>query len=167
MKKVLLNILRIIGWTATLLSILVVFGFSYETAFESSRRSAGLSLFLAHLWHGDFDTLPENVQLSIMNVCVFFVRKLAHYLEYGLIGTLSSLTIQTYKLDMKIKMLIPTSLGLCVAIFDELSQIFHEGRAPQFRDVMIDFCGTITAVAGIALIFTVIKHYMNKKKSLV
>lgn len=163
-KKALSRALRIIGWTATALSILMVFGFSSETAAESSARSRGLSIIIAELWHPDLYSLDEAVRASVIYVCQFGVRKLAHYLEYGLIGTLSALTVQTYGIDQKIKILIPSALGLAVAILDELSQNLSAGRGPRFTDVHLDFAGALTAAAGISLIFTLISYFRSKKR---
>ena len=74
-----------------------------------------------------------------------FVRKLAHFAEFFLLGA------TLFSLLPRGKWRLPLSAGLCLlaALLDETIQIFS-GRGDQISDVWLDFSG---AASGILLFF--------------
>lgn len=70
------------------------------------------------------------------------VRKLAHFMEYALLGGLT-FGILRWK-----------SVVLCglYAVSDEVHQYFVPGRSCEVRDCIIDLCGVLTGVIIICLI---------------
>lgn len=84
--------------------------------------------------------------LNINNIELLnlIIRKLAHYIEYLILGILV--------INMFIKNNIPQSylisIIFCViyAISDEIHQFLIPGRACQIKDILIDSIGSITGI---------------------
>lgn len=90
-----------------------------------------------------------NIISSVLNInnielLNLIIRKLAHYIEYLILGILV--------INMFIKNNIPQSylisIIFCIiyAISDEIHQIFTPGRACQIKDILIDSIGSITGI---------------------
>lgn len=90
-----------------------------------------------------------NIISSVLNInnielLNLIIRKLAHYIEYLILGILV--------INMFIKNNIPQSylisIIFCViyAISDEIHQFLIPGRACQLRDILIDSIGSITGI---------------------
>lgn len=82
----------------------------------------------------------------------FLVRKLAHFTEYAVLGALLSVTVYLYVHRRLRTLCMALPIGLAVAVCDELIQTASEGRSCEFRDVMIDFCGVLTAALAVQLV---------------
>ncbi len=89
-----------------------------------------------------------------------FVRTCAHFSEFAVLGISLVLTYRSYfSKSANIIFLTPLSFTL-IAVADECIQLFSKGRAFQFSDIAIDFCG---ALCGSLLIF--ILMLLKKKHS--
>lgn len=75
----------------------------------------------------------------------FLVRKCAHMSEYAI---LAILFVQLYRNTCYFKYAVILSLvsSFLYACSDEIHQLFVEGRAGMFQDVMIDTIGAIIAL---------------------
>lgn len=94
-----------------------------------------------------------------------YVRKLAHVMEFSLLGAALMLHCRAGKNITKRPFtrscLIPvTCIGCFYAATDEFHQFFVEGRGPQIKDVVIDTAGVII---GSTLVIIII-CYVNKRK---
>lgn len=72
-----------------------------------------------------------------------FVRKLAHFAEYFILGGLLWLD---WRLLGRGPLLLPLGLGLAAAGADEYLQTLIPGRSGQISDVLLDFSGVAAAV---------------------
>ena len=85
-----------------------------------------------------------------------FVRKLAHFVEFGILGGLLSLLMNTLnsKYSLRKTSIIPYMLmsGLVAAMIDETIQIFTE-RGSQVSDVWLDYSGVLTGFILIHLVY--------------
>ena len=85
------------------------------------------------------------------------VRKTAHFLEYALLGFLSTglllllLRHGWLKLPGLYVWLIPALFCLLYAATDELHQMFAD-RGAQVRDVVLDFCGALFGIGCLQLL---------------
>lgn len=94
------------------------------------------------------------------NVTMHLVRKLAHFTEYFLLGleltlymnirSVSSLSYPVFA------WILPLGISLTVASLDETIQLFS-GRGPMIQDVILDFCGALTACIAVNIIFRIIQ----------
>ena len=137
----------------TVIWLFFLFSNSLKTAADSSDDSGRLLSLLRNIFPGITDHL---------------VRKAAHFVEFLLLGVLSSLTV-LLRVKMKGGKLpsaaFPafgwlTSFGLLSAIADETLQYFSPGRSPEVIDVVIDFAGFAAGTAAATAVFCLV----NRKK---
>lgn len=88
----------------------------------------------------------------------FWIRKLAHFTEYFILGVLLFVAYQSSYQKMKLYTIIFLQ-GLFTASIDETIQLFTPNRSGELRDVMIDISGVIFGVCFVYLIHRrLIKH---------
>ena len=93
------------------------------------------------------------------NVTEYFVRKLAHFCEFFLLGA-ELLLFFVLKRERKAGFLLTLTHGLFAALADETIQIFS-GRGSMVQDVWLDFSG-VTAGALAALAVTMLAAKIKK-----
>ena len=136
-----------------LINMAVIFQFSSAGREESGELSEGITRKVVVTLYRDFEDLPAGEQSLIMQKAHRYIRKAAHFSEFGLLGFLSAclfLVISAVfrKLKLWLTLTAPAVFTLLYAISDEVHQIFSD-RGPRVTDVLIDFSG---AVCGILLI---------------
>ena len=125
------NYKLIIYTCLTIAWILFIFSFSMQSGEESSQISGGIvSQVLAIVFPQGF-AYAEQLE--------FLIRKLAHFIEYFVLGVL---VLQTLKQTRCPRQVI---VGLLVCVFvascDETIQLFSGGRSGQIADVVLDSVG--------------------------
>lgn len=140
-----------------------VFTFSSQNSAKSGELSGGVTHAIASVLVHDFDKLSLSEQTEIVVSMHFYIRKAAHFTIFMTLGFFSFLTASTYKGSDKIK--IPVVLLFCLlyASSDEIHQLFIPGRSGQFRDVCIDFCGSLTGTLAALLLTELIRRIIKKK----
>ena len=96
------------------------------------------------------EEIAETVGVDA-EISAHLVRKTAHFLEYFILGVLTSLLFLTVGGGWRLSggFVYAVSVAFC----DEFAvQRLSEGRAPQFTDVLIDSAG---ALFGLLMIFAV------------
>ena len=94
----------------------------------------------------------------------WLVRKLAHMLEFALLGILWELVLVTRLRGHKNWYSVQCSCGLCLltAMMDETIQVFVPGRGSQVTDVWIDFGG---ACFGVLAVFVLAGYWRRKRRA--
>lgn len=150
---------KLILWIACILWAFMIFMFSHQTAEKSADLSQSFSakiiIFLAE--HGVIDIPVSSTGFleavsKIAESVDTFVRKLAHFSIYAVLGVLS------YELSLcytQNKRAVIIALIGCFfyAVSDEIHQTFIPGRAGMITDVLLDFCGSFFGVFIYKLIF--------------
>ena len=123
---------------------------------EDSNRQSGLVMELLRKLLDPHHVVAEET-------FHYFVRKGAHFSEFGLLGVSLWLLIQSIK-DRYGRSFPGVMLfaALAVAVTDEFIQSFT-GRTSSVRDVLIDFSGALTAFALLFAI-DVIRRKRHKEK---
>lgn len=150
-NRVLRTLVLAVSWGCVLACAVTVFGWSHETATQSSGKSNGV---IAMLFARFGITLSSH-----------FVRKAAHALEYlGLSLLLYNAYAQSFRAVQ------PTLAFLTAVLYaasDEIHQYFILGRACQLRDVFIDAVGAAVGVLCGTVIYWILKtcrqSIQNKK----
>lgn len=88
------------------------------------------------------------------------IRKLAHGLEFALLGVVFSLF---WFEKLKNRVVLIEFCGLFAALCDETIQLFSDGRTSQVKDIWIDFTGFTAGVIFIGLIYVIFGRH-NKKE---
>ena len=117
MKKFIFTIL-------TICNMMLIFHFSSQNAEQSTQTSAWFLQFLPFSMH--------------------FIRKLAHFTIYALLGYN---TLYMYK-NYNVKRYALIALLTCIlyACSDEWHQSFVSGRSPQVTDICIDTIGALSMI---------------------
>lgn len=118
-----------------IMSILIVY-LSSQTGNESGKLSFG---FLKMI--GFSPELIKHIH--------FFGRKMAHVTEYFLLTAFTARFIKATALRNKI--LLTFIYPFLFAMSDEYHQTFVPGRAGQFKDILVDSIGIISALSLIVL----------------
>lgn len=136
MKKI-IKLLFIIIW------LLVIFLFSNQDGSTSTSLTNGI--------------LEKYLFFVDSDIFFMIIRKMAHIIEYFILGILVLNFINEFKVDKKI--VISILICFILASFDEFHQLFIPDRTGRLLDVFIDMIG---ASLGI-LILSLIKNH--KKQS--
>jgi len=140
----------------------LIFFFSHQNATQSDNVSGGLieSIVKFFIPGASDATLAEWVER--LN---FIVRKLAHVSAYFVLGTLSYMTVSTYKIfSSAYKVALSITICLGYSVSDEYHQTFIPGRSGELRDVGIDSIGIFIGVMLSFLIHLAIKRIKNRKR---
>lgn len=98
------------------------------------------------------------------NVTEHFIRKLAHFTEFGMLGcSLAGLCALLGRRGLQDAFNCAFA-GLAVAVTDETIQIFS-GRGSQVMDVLLDFSGAVSGIIVIWLVLAATAKLKRHKKS--
>ena len=151
-KKVV--IARVIMTVLTIAAVAAIFCNSSQNAVESTERSSPLTDWINGILAGF--PIPFSVTEN-------FIRKLAHFTEYAILGTMLSLTYYLYLLKIKKALIATLITGAVIATIDEIIQLFPAGRSCQISDMLLDFCGVTFATVIVMLIIRAIENKRRKK----
>lgn len=152
-KKVL--IIRVILTVLTVAAIAAIFYNSSQDAVESTERSSPLTDWINGILSGF--PIPFSVTEN-------FIRKLAHFTEYSILGALLSVTYYLYFHRIKTVLISTLISGAVIATIDEIIQLFPAGRSCQISDILLDCCGVAFATAIVMLIVRMIENNRLKKQ---
>lgn len=150
MKKT--KVKRIILLICIIVWAYLVFTFSSQDGGESS----GLSRMVVDFFVKD-PVLADKIEP--------YARKIAHFCEYALGGTLFISLFYTYEWTDNKRLGISIILGVWYAIIDEIHQLMVPGRNGAIVDVYIDSLGIATGVVGTMIIIKIIGIIKEKSKS--
>ncbi len=159
---------KIILWILCIFWAIMIFAFSSESAEMSNKTSIGFTesiitiLIKADIIDIPVSSIGEDAFIHNLSEQInHYIRKLAHFSAYLLLGVL------VYNLSLcyfnnKKSVVLTLVVCLLYAISDEIHQIFVPGRAGQIRDVLIDFSGGVT---GIIIFWLIGRIKIHKSKS--
>ena len=140
-----LILFRVLFTVALAATVYFIFSNSLEIARESSARSQQVMELL--------NSLLGRVGLGPLSE--HFVRKLAHFCEFSLLGFWFMLCLRVYTNRFVRHISWPLLGGMTTALLDETIQRFIPNRTSQVTDVWIDMAGVVFG-ALIALILLLI-----------
>ena len=94
----------------------------------------------------------------------FLVRKLAHTMEYALLGFWISFYLYQRSYPFKRRFFQSLLAGFLYACTDELHQYFVPGRSCEFRDVLIDTNGVFLGTLAFFFVLWLIQRRRKKKE---
>lgn len=133
----------------------VIFSMSAKPAEESSKMSGSVGFYIGKIIIKDFDEMSYEKQEKLVEGMDHAIRKTAHGVEYMILGGLCILWLYDPHKDKK-RMLIAFIICVLYASSDEIHQLFVEGRAGRFTDVLIDSTGAIIGIFICRLIYGII-----------
>ena len=137
-KKTIANTL---SWVPAMIAVMIIFVLSSQTGMASKETSEHIAKnIIGYAGKGT----PDELQLEAMNV---IVRMIAHMMEYAGLSLCIGFAVTINGFRKKMRMFYMCMFGLCVAICDEIFQVFIPGRYGDLIDVCFDGFGIIaTAV---------------------
>ena len=111
--------------------------------YNSSKTAVG-SMETTHLLIDWIKKIFFNLDFFESNLFITLLRKMAHFIEYFVLGYL---VINTYIMFIgKNNIIIPLMFCVLFAISDEVHQIFVDGRSFMVLDILIDSFGAFVAI---------------------
>lgn len=129
-----------------LLLVLVVIGAAFFFSAQPASISKLQSASILEIFKG----------MGFENITMHFVRKLAHFVLFGVIGGAFTFMLSFKFSGIKLFNYAFFSATF-MAILDETHQMFVPGRGPQVKDVLIDAAGAFTVVLLLTLLITHIR----------
>lgn len=147
---------KIVLWVLLVGCMVLIFHFSAQPADDSMDLSDGLlNKILAFLKI----SLPEHVVI-FMRV---FIRKVAHFAIYALLGVPAYLLLKLgYLVEEKLAFPCALAISAFYAVTDEIHQLFVPGRSCSLRDVILDSLG---ALCGIILAWGTCRIFLGRRKN--
>lgn len=144
------RIIRVVLLVLILIWMMIVFSFSNQNGTQSSGISSKIAEFL-------FPNVENKENIEIV------IRKIAHLSEYALGGVLFLLLLFTYDISENKKIIFSWLISVEYAVFDEMHQLFIDGRAGKLIDVIIDSIGAGIGICGLMLCYKILKIFLNRK----
>lgn len=136
-----------LSWILVVACMVTIFMFSAQPANTSSESSDACIQWIYDLF---------GIRLS-----QHIVRKTAHALEFCGLCLLFNLAFGVTTL--KFRPLISFILTVLYAVSDEIHQIFVDGRACMFKDVLIDSGGAAVCIIILSIVYLIYKKHCGKR----
>ena len=149
-------IVRVLMFLLTISLIVFIFSNSAQSADVSSETSGRFMAFLNNI-------------LAFFRINAAFnqviVRTCAHFAEFGLLGVFAFLTsVSFFGLRFK-NWLLSSVFCVLIALVDECIQLFSDGRAFQFSDLLVDFTGSVIGIScTYVIVYFIIKSRVKSKE---
>jgi len=149
-----------------LLWMLLIYAFSAQTAAESDLTSGSFIGFFARLFGGRFSALSPSEQAAFIAAYQSAARIIGHIGAFAVLGFLFALALALSFIGLKGLRLVGLSvlLSLGYALFDEIHQLFVEGRAFQFSDILCDAFGAFLGAGCLLVLLQLFKSWKKRQK---
>lgn len=143
-----------------ILLMFIIFLLSSQKSAESAELSSGFCELAARLIYQKFSDYSPAVQAVIVKGLSRFIRKLAHFALYALLGALCYLWLHRKRYNIAI------SMAICAAYasFDELHQRFVPGRSGELTDILLDCFGSACGIAA-AFVLLCVCYCITRRKT--
>lgn len=135
---------RIVFTLLTILWMFVIFHFSNQKAVDSTNNSQSFVRNTIVNVYKLFDSNASEEKLDeIVEIFDVPVRKIAHFIEYFILGVLVLFMFKSYGIN---NLYIMVLLCFLYATSDEIHQLFIIDRSGSFIDVILDTLGSSCAI---------------------
>ena len=142
----------------------LLFWFSAQNSETSASLSGGVIKRVASVLTPDFARKSEPQQAAVVAQWQFFVRKLAHFSAYAVLGMLLIAALSAHIGSIWQQTLSAALISLLYAAGDEWHQLFVPGRGPRLRDVAIDVIGALVGIVLTCAISVLFRRGKRRKK---
>lgn len=144
--------------------LMILYSFIFRFSEQNGEESSSLSFRITMMCTDFFNKLAgkhwtEEVMESIATYFEHPIRKLAHFTEYAVMGSLISIILFNIQHKLKPQFFIATIWVFLSASFDEIHQLFIPGRSGNFMDVLLDTSGGITGFFFMYLVYKLLKKW--------
>ena len=146
-----LNLKKIVYLIVTILVVMFIFYNSIQNGESSSNASTTVLNFINNI----INSIGLNFKLE-----GYFIRKLAHFVEFFTLGAFLMLTFEAFTNKIFSIIGFPMFLAIFIPVIDEYIQIYSDGRTSSVKDVLLDFFGAMIGIIIVSLCFV---YKKNKK----
>lgn len=140
----------------TMLIIMIIYyyfiiaSFSAQPASLSSSESEGVTAFIYDEFISVFDSGNIIGRKNFIETAEHIIRKCAHFGNFFVFSLLISAYVMCFRQKAVVLAMTAFTVSFLFAFFDELHQLFVEGRSCQLSDMLLDSSG---AMLGILIYF--------------
>lgn len=145
-----LNLKKIVYLIVTILVVMFIFYNSIQNGESSSNASTTVLNFINNI----INSIGLNFKLE-----GYFIRKLAHFVEFFTLGVFLMLTFEAFTNKIFSIIGFPMFLAIFIPVIDEYIQIYSDGRTSSVKDVLLDFFGAMIGIIIVSLCFVLNKKY--------
>lgn len=145
---------------------IMIFLFSAQSGPESADASGSIVEALVEIVEPEFDQLSKAEQTTLMENLQHIIRKLAHFLEYAMLGFFLMLHIKV-RGDIRRGWLWAFGIGVFYAITDEIHQMLVGTRAGQISDVLLDGAGVLCGLGVLLVMWHVVDSLHGRRRRVV
>lgn len=154
------NIIRVLLIVLLIVTFVRIFCFSSQDGEESSAVSRKVTTAVTQNVKKIQDMDSKQRELTLDKI-EHFIRKIAHFSIYTLVGILMMALMSTYDISKRKQILISIFIGMMYATSDEIHQYFVPERTALFTDVLIDTTGVCL---GALIVLVVLQIYIKIRK---
>ena len=147
---------KIILLILTLACLAFIFSNSLRNAKSSSQQSGRLVEIISEVYQKATGKPVHPDRIT------YFVRKLAHFTEFCVLGFLGTSTLASFFGRVWGRVHTLLFWGLAAAVTDEFLQRFSRGRSPQVTDITLDFTGFLLGLGVAWLIAALVSRRRSK-----
>lgn len=144
------------------LTILLTLIFIFGNSMASPKSSGAVSQRVNEIIEAAVETITGKENTSLEKFLVAYSRKIAHVVEFAMLGIQIMLWLHFARLRSGAHLLSGALLGFFVAAIDEGIQIFS-GRGDLVSDIWIDVSGYITAY-GLGMLILYLFSWRKRKE---
>ncbi len=144
-----------------------IFNFSAQSGNDSNGLSSSVSRIICRILFFKFNEMTSVEQAFVVTEINYFVRKLAHFTAYAVLGICAYANARLLGIKLKGYFLPAVFFCTAYAIFDEIHQYFTPGRTIKITDMMIDTSGAVVGAAAASAATVILIHiatYLRTKK---
>lgn len=160
-KKI--NLIRTILILLLIFLFVIIFHFSNQNGEKSGSLSRKVTENVTKNVKS-IQKMEKSEKEKILDKIEHFIRKLAHFSLYMLVGILTMSLMSTYDLKQKNRIGISLLIGVLYATTDEIHQAFIPERTAAIGDIGIDSCGVIVGIWLIAILLNLMQEKITKSK---
>ena len=135
---------KIIKIILVLICMIIIFTFSNDSSYESTKKSNKLIITIAEIFNNK--ELNKKEKEAYIEKLVFVVRKGAHLFIYMVFGLLVASLLKEYNIIDKRMIIYGILFCFLYACSDEIHQLFIIGRSGEIGDVLIDTMGSFIGI---------------------
>ena len=143
---------KVLLWCLVIIWMILIFAFSAQPASDSDALSGGIAekivQFILNMQKTPvFSVIDADIVENFVIHANHYIRKTAHFMIYAVLGVLVYGLMAAYNIKKRKTIMFSVVVCLLYAVSDEIHQIFVPGRAGRIGDVLIDFCGSASAIS--------------------
>lgn len=144
--------------------LIVMFLFSSQNGINTTSLSIKVTRVIARFTFVNYENMTLSQQAFIVEELNYFIRKVAHFIIYMLIGMCSFYAMLILVEKIRKKATVSVFFCFIYALSDEVHQFFVPGRDFKVTDILIDMFGVIIGILLLKIILIVIEYIKNNLK---